>query len=145
VRDLSLSVRSVRFNAHAGHKGRRFFRLPRPGRGGFLAGFVTFYGLALDGALVLLPMEQVDSLGLKRCGSVADLAGFFQTVGASVGPIGTGRIFDLMGGYTLAFRGVSLHGSDGRRGKADVSAARNRAGSPSPRRHHRRLAQSRLG
>jgi MFS family permease len=78
--------------------------LPRAGSGGFLAGFVIFYGLAFGGALVLIPIVQVDSLGLKRFGSVAGLAGFFQTVGASVGPIVTGRIFDLMGSYTLAFQ-----------------------------------------
>jgi MFS family permease len=78
--------------------------LPRAGSGGFLAGFVIFHGLAFGGALVLIPIVQVDSLGLKRFGSVAGLAGFFQTVGASVGPIVTGRIFDLMGSYTLAFQ-----------------------------------------
>jgi nitrate/nitrite transporter NarK len=78
--------------------------LPRAGRGGLLAGFVIFYGLALGGPLVLVPMVQVDSLGLKRFGSVAGLAGFFQTVGASIGPIVTGRIFDLMGAYALAFQ-----------------------------------------
>jgi cyanate permease len=65
---------------------------------------VIFYGLAFGGALVLIPIVQVDSLGLKRFGSVAGLAGFFQTVGASVGPIVTGRIFDLMSSYTLAFQ-----------------------------------------
>src|SRR5215469_2377895 len=72
-------------------------------RGAVLVPFVLIFGLSLGAPLVLLPMITVESLGLRRFGSIAGTSGVFQTVGAAVGPVATGRIFDVMGSYSYAF------------------------------------------
>src|SRR5262249_42922206 len=53
--------------------------------------------------LVLIPLLQADSMGLKRFGSIGGIAGIFNTLGAAVGPFGAGLIFDTFGGYYGAF------------------------------------------
>ncbi len=70
---------------------------------GVLVPFVLIFGLSLGAPLVLLPMITVESLGLKRFGSIAGTSGVFQTVGAAIGPVAAGRIFDVMGSYSFAF------------------------------------------
>ena len=69
----------------------------------YLMPFVIIFGLTLGAPLVLLPMLTADSLGLKRFGSIAGATGVCQTIGAAVGPILTGKIFDITGSYSLAF------------------------------------------
>ena len=69
----------------------------------FLIPFVIIFGLTLGAPLVLVPLLTVESLGLKRFGSIGGIAGVFNTIGAAIGPIGAGRIFDVNGTYTLAF------------------------------------------
>ncbi|MGA7872534.1 MAG: hypothetical protein WCA22_16730, partial [Candidatus Binatus sp.] len=53
--------------------------------------------------LVLLPLVFIQSLGLKRLGSVQGAAGILATVGAAIGPVVAGRIFDVSGSYAVAF------------------------------------------
>jgi MFS family permease len=65
--------------------------------------FVLIFGLSLGAPLVLLPMITVESLGLKRFGSIAGTSGVFQTIGAAIGPVAAGRIYDVMGSYSFAF------------------------------------------
>jgi MFS family permease len=65
--------------------------------------FVIIFGLTVGAPLVLLPMLIAESLGLKRFGSIAGVSAVCQTIGAALGPIGTGRIYDLMGSYNYAF------------------------------------------
>ena len=56
-----------------------------------------------SGALgVLMPLLMVESLGLKRLGSLMGLSGVFSTLGFAAGPIVTGRIFDVTGSYSAA-------------------------------------------
>ncbi|HUA32115.1 MAG TPA: MFS transporter [Candidatus Binataceae bacterium] len=69
----------------------------------YLAPFVIIFGLTLGAPLVLLPMLTADSMGLKRFGSIAGATGVCQTIGAAVGPILTGKIYDVTGSYSLAF------------------------------------------
>lgn len=64
---------------------------------------VLVVGLTLGAPLVLVPLVMVESLGLKRYGSLAGLTGLFNTIGGAVGPIIAGRIFDLSGSYAGAF------------------------------------------
>jgi MFS family permease len=64
---------------------------------------VLIVGLTLGAPLVLVPLVMVDSLGLKRFGSLSGLTGLFNTIGAVIGPITAGRIFDLTGNYASAF------------------------------------------
>lgn len=73
------------------------------GSGAVLTVFVALFGLSLGTPLVLIPLVVVDSLGLKRFGTIGGASGIFQTLGATVGPLGTGMIFDLAGGYSPAF------------------------------------------
>ncbi len=65
-------------------------------------------GMTLGAPLVLVPLVMVDSLGLKRFGSLAGLTGLFNTIGATVGPIVAGRIFDVAGSYASAFELFAL-------------------------------------
>ena len=65
--------------------------------------FVLIFGLSLGAPLVLVPMLVAESLGLKRFGSIGGIAGVFNTIGAFVGPVGAGKIYDLSGSYLPAF------------------------------------------
>jgi len=71
--------------------------------GPMLAGFIVLVGIASGTPLVLLPLVFIQSLGLRRLGSVQGVAGIFATFGAAVGPVAAGRIFDLSGSYAIAF------------------------------------------
>jgi MFS family permease len=72
-------------------------------RGALLAGFILLNGTAAGTPLVLMPMVAVESLGLRRLGSILGVSGIFGTIGAAIGPVAAGRIFDLSGSYEVAF------------------------------------------
>jgi len=67
---------------------------------------------AVGGAFgVLLPLLMLESLGIKRFGSLMGIAGFLSTLGYAVGPVVTGWFHDRFGSYVGAlwlFVGVSL-------------------------------------
>ena len=44
----------------------------------------------------------IESLGIKRLGSVMGITGVFFTLGAAISPVVTGRIFDVTGSYSIA-------------------------------------------
>jgi MFS family permease len=73
------------------------------GSGLMLAGFIVLVGIAAGTPLVLLPLVFIQSLGLKRLGSLQGAAGIFATIGAAIGPVAAGRIFDVSGSYAIAF------------------------------------------
>lgn len=68
-----------------------------------LAAFVLIFGFTMGVPLVLVPIVMVESLGLKRFGSLAGIAGIFNAVGAAIGPVVAGRIFDVNSSYNAAF------------------------------------------
>jgi MFS family permease len=68
-----------------------------------LATFVIVFGFTLGAPLVLLPMVMIDSLGLKRFGSIGGLSGVFQTIGGVCGPVVMGAMYDLLGRYSASF------------------------------------------
>jgi MFS family permease len=68
-----------------------------------LAGFILLVGIAAGTPLVLLPLVFIHSLGLKRLGSVQGIGSIFFTVGAAIGPVAAGHIFDVSGSYAVAF------------------------------------------
>ena len=68
--------------------------------------FIVIFGLTLGAPLVLVPMLVVESLGLKRFGSIGGIAGIFNTIGAFIGPVGAGKIYDLSGSYNTAFEAM---------------------------------------
>ena len=59
-------------------------------------------GFAGGALAVQMPLVMIESLGLKRFGSVMGVTGIFFTFGAAVSPIVTGRIFDVTGSYSIA-------------------------------------------
>jgi MFS family permease len=65
--------------------------------------FAVVFGVAAAAPLVLLPLLVAESLGRRRYGVLGGLTGFAGTIGATVGPVVAGRIFDLTGSYTGAF------------------------------------------
>jgi MFS family permease len=65
--------------------------------------FAVAFGVAAAAPLVLLPLLVAESLGLRRYGALSGLAGFAGTIGATVGPVVAGRIFDLSGSYAGSF------------------------------------------
>jgi sugar phosphate permease len=65
--------------------------------------FVLIFGLSLGAPLVLVPMLVADSLGLKRFGSIGGITGVCNTLGAAVGSVGAGKIYDLSGSYVPTF------------------------------------------
>ncbi|MFZ1889124.1 MAG: MFS transporter [Candidatus Binataceae bacterium] len=73
------------------------------GRGVMMPIFMLLFGLSLGAPLVLIPLLTADSMGLKRFGSIGGIAGVFNTIGAAVGPVMAGRIFDVSGSYVPAF------------------------------------------
>jgi MFS family permease len=72
-------------------------------KGVMLVGFILLVGIAAGTPLVLLPLVFIHSLGLKRLGSVQGIGSIFFTVGAAVGPVAAGRVFDVSGSYAVAF------------------------------------------
>jgi MFS family permease len=72
------------------------------GRGVLLL-FVFIFGLTLGAPLILIPLLAADAMGLRRFGTIGGLSGVFQTLGAFVGPMGAGWIFDRYSSYSYAF------------------------------------------
>ncbi len=73
------------------------------GHSGLIAVFVMVYGLTVAAPLMLLPLVIADSMGLKRFGFISGITGLAQTLGAAVGPLAVGRIFDITRSYAPAF------------------------------------------
>jgi MFS family permease len=65
--------------------------------------FILFFGFTLGAPLMLVPVMIAESLGLKRYGSISGLIALASTVGAALGPIGAGGIYDLSGSYNRAY------------------------------------------
>jgi MFS family permease len=67
-----------------------------------LAANILAGGFAAGALVVQMPLVIIESLGVKRLGSMLGVTGVFFTAGAAVSPIATGRIFDVTGSYSLA-------------------------------------------
>jgi sugar phosphate permease len=70
---------------------------------GALPGFVILFGVGLGGVAVLIPLLVGECFGIRAFGKVLGLVTISATLGAAVGPVVTGRIFDVMGSYQVAF------------------------------------------
>jgi len=69
----------------------------------------TFVGGVTGAAPVALgPLVQVETLGLKRYGSIAGLLGIAFTLGATMGPPIVGKLADATGTYTVSFEVCAL-------------------------------------
>jgi len=68
-----------------------------------LATFLFVYGPAWGAPLMLLPLITMESLGLKHYPSLGGILRVAEGVGAVLGPVALGRIFDLTSSYRPAF------------------------------------------
>lgn len=65
--------------------------------------FILTFGPTFAAELVLVPMITVDSLGIRRYGSISGWLGLAATIGVALGPLISGRVFDTWNTYTPAF------------------------------------------
>jgi MFS family permease len=70
---------------------------------GALPAFVLLFGTALGGTAVLMPLLVGECFGLLAFGKILGLIMISATLGAALGPVLTGRIYDVTGSYNLAF------------------------------------------
>ena len=64
---------------------------------------VALLGINIEGPVVLLPLVAADSLGLSSFGVIMGVFTALSTLGATLGPLAAGHIFDATGNYKLAF------------------------------------------
>jgi len=69
----------------------------------FLLLFIVSFGMTQGAPIALAPVMIVESLGLKRYGSLLGLVSIAGTVGAATGPVIAGRIHDLTSSYSGAY------------------------------------------
>jgi sugar phosphate permease len=65
--------------------------------------FVLVFGLTAGPPLMLIPLLIAESMGLKRYGAISGLIALVNTLGAALGPLAAGWIFDATLSYTNAF------------------------------------------
>lgn len=65
--------------------------------------FILVFGLTAGPPLMLIPLLIAESMGLKRYGSISGLIALVNTLGAALGPLAAGWIFDATLSYTNAF------------------------------------------
>ena len=59
--------------------------------------------MGLGGGAVLVPLLVGEYFGLRAFGTILGVLTISSTLGAALGPVVTGRIFDVTGSYELAF------------------------------------------
>jgi MFS family permease len=64
---------------------------------------VLLYGLTLATAVALLPVVLRETFGSQSLGTVMGWLIVFQTLGIAIGPVLSGRLFDLSNSYTMSF------------------------------------------
>lgn len=76
--------------------------------------FVPVLGSVLGAPIALIPLLIAECTGLKRFGSLSGLVGIASTIGAILGPVIVGRVFDITASYASAlilFSGVAFAGA----------------------------------
>ena len=69
----------------------------------WLGGFVMVFGLTAGCTSSLTPVVAVETLGLRRFGTLWGLIGLGSTIGLAGGPLLVGAVFDATNSYALAF------------------------------------------
>ena len=88
--------------------------------------FTFVSGITGSAPIALGPMVQVETMGLKRYGTIAGLLAITFTLGAMIGPPVVGRLADATGSYTAVVRGLRVVWR--RRRDRFVPVRRSRAG-----------------
>jgi MFS family permease len=68
-----------------------------------LPAFVIAFGLGLGGLAVTFPLLVGECFGLRAFAKLLGVLMVPATLGGAIGPVLTGRIFDVTSSYTLAF------------------------------------------
>ncbi len=68
-----------------------------------LPAFLLSFGVAFGGGAVLIPLLVGECFGLRFFGRILGLTMISATLGGAIGPVLTGRIYDVTGSYQLAF------------------------------------------
>ena len=74
---------------------------------------VAVYGFAHGGFFTVVSPTVAELFGTRAHGAIFGGILFFGTIGAAVGPIAAGRIFDETGSYAWAFTGLAAMGALG--------------------------------
>ena len=74
---------------------------------------VAVYGFAHGGLFTVVSPAVAELFGTRAHGAIFGGILFFGTIGAAVGPIAAGRIFDETGSYAWAFTGLAAMGALG--------------------------------
>ena len=74
---------------------------------------VALYGFAHGGLFTVVSPTVAEFFGTRAHGAVFGGIVFFGTIGAAIGPIMAGRIFDVTGSYAWAFTGLAVMGTIG--------------------------------
>ncbi len=69
----------------------------------YLVVFVVVFGMTAGITSSVVPVATVETMGLRRFGSISGLIGLAATVGMSGGTVLVGRIFDITASYSAAF------------------------------------------
>ncbi len=72
-------------------------------QGPILASGILLYGFMLATPVALVPVILLDIAGPRSLGPLFGLLFFTQTVGAAIGPVIVGRMFDVSGGYMAGY------------------------------------------
>jgi MFS family permease len=73
-----------------------------------LVAFTLVSGITGAAPIALGPMVQVETLGLRRYGTIAGLLGIAFTLGATMGPTIVGKLADATGTYTVSWEVCAL-------------------------------------
>ena len=65
--------------------------------------FVTVYGFAHGAFFTLVSPMMAELFGLRSLGAIVGVVWFMGTIGGAIGPVLSGRIFDITGSYQQAF------------------------------------------
>jgi MFS family permease len=101
VADRISARRALTLNFAAG--ALAFLLVLNVARESLLVLFILVAGVAIYAPLALLPLLVAESLGRRHYGVLGALTGIAHTLGATIGPVVGGRIFDVNGNYRGAF------------------------------------------
>ena len=74
---------------------------------------VAMYGFAHGGFFTVVAPTVAELFGTRAHGAIFGGVVFFGTIGAAIGPVAAGRVFDLTGSYAYAFAGLAVMGAFG--------------------------------
>ena len=80
---------------------------------GLLFPAVAVYGFAHGGFFTVVSPTVAELFGIRAHGAIFGGILFFGTIGAAIGPIVAGRVFDVTGSYAWAFIGLAVMGTLG--------------------------------